>query len=69
MIPVGLLLVIVLVLGIVWHGESSPPAFQDQELHIPAVAEHNDASECVAEQARGPAAERLICNACAMVRF
>ncbi len=44
MIPAALLLVIVLVLGIVWHGEASPPAFQDQELKIPTSLKQNDAS-------------------------
>jgi serine/threonine-protein kinase len=42
MIPAALLLVIVLVLGIVWHGETSPPAFLDQKLQIPASLQKND---------------------------
>jgi serine/threonine-protein kinase len=41
-VPAALLLAIVLVLGIVWHGEASPPAFQDQELNIPASLKQND---------------------------
>jgi hypothetical protein len=45
MIPAALLLVIVLVLGIVWHGEASPPAFQDQKLRIPESMKSNAASE------------------------
>jgi serine/threonine-protein kinase len=45
MIPAALLLVIVLVLGIVWHGESSPPAFQDQELRLPASMKSSAATE------------------------
>jgi serine/threonine-protein kinase len=43
MIPAALLLVIVLVLGVVWHGETSPPAFQDQELRIPESMKSNAA--------------------------
>lgn len=45
MIPAGLLLLIVLVLGIVWHGETSPPAFQDQELRIPESMKSSASSE------------------------
>jgi serine/threonine protein kinase len=45
MIPAALLLVIVLVLGIVWHGQASPPAFQDQKLRIPESLKSNAASE------------------------
>src|SRR6476659_231343 len=45
MIPVALLLVIVLVLGVVWHSETSLPAFQDQELRIPESMKSNAASE------------------------
>jgi serine/threonine protein kinase len=44
LIPAALLLVIVLVLGIVWHGAASPPAFQEQQLRIPASLKQSDAS-------------------------
>jgi serine/threonine protein kinase len=45
MIPAALLLLIVLVLGIVWHREASPPAFQDQKLRIPESLKSNAATE------------------------
>src|SRR3954463_10835595 len=44
MIPAALLLVIVLVLGIVWHGQASPPAFQDEKLRIPESMKQTDSS-------------------------
>jgi hypothetical protein len=47
MIPAALLLLIVLVLGIVWHGEASPPAFQEEELRIPESLKSNAAPEDV----------------------
>jgi hypothetical protein len=47
MIPAALLLLIVLVLGIVWHGEASPPAFQDQELRIPASLKQDGESKAM----------------------
>lgn len=43
MIPAGLLLVIVLVLGIVWHGEAAAPAFKQQKLNIPAALKQVEA--------------------------
>ncbi len=42
-IPAALLLVIVLILGIIWHGEAAPPAFQNQELTIPASLKQSEA--------------------------
>ena len=45
MIPAVLLLVVVLVLGIVWHGQTSPPAFQNQKLMIPESLKSNPAAE------------------------
>jgi hypothetical protein len=47
MIPAALLLLIVLVLGIVWHGQASPPAFQDQELRIPASLKQDGESKAM----------------------
>jgi eukaryotic-like serine/threonine-protein kinase len=44
-IPAALLAVIVLVLGIVWHGEAAPPAFQDQKLMIPESLKQDDGPE------------------------
>jgi serine/threonine protein kinase len=44
-IPAALLLVIVLVLGVVWHGGASPPAFLDQKLRIPESLKSSAASE------------------------
>jgi serine/threonine-protein kinase len=44
-IPAALLLVIVLVLGIVWHGETSPPTFLDQKLRIPEALKSSAATE------------------------
>jgi serine/threonine protein kinase len=50
-VPAALLLLIVLVLGIVWHGEASPPAFQDQELMIPAALKQQDAPKAMPSRA------------------
>jgi hypothetical protein len=43
-VPAVLLVVIVAVLGFVWHAQTSPPAFQNQELQIPAALKQNDAA-------------------------
>jgi serine/threonine-protein kinase len=45
LIPAALLLVIVCVLGMVWHGATSPPAFQEQELSIPESLKSSAATE------------------------
>ncbi len=42
-IPSALLLVIVLVLGIVWHDQTSLPAFEDQKLQIPSALKQSEA--------------------------
>lgn len=43
-IPAVLLLAIVAVLGIVWHGQTGPPAFENQKLQIPAELKQGDAA-------------------------
>jgi serine/threonine protein kinase len=53
MIPAALLLVIVLVLGIVWHGETSPPAFQDEKLRIPESLKSSAAPETLPTNSPG----------------
>ena len=44
LIPAVLLAVIVAVLGIVWHGQTGPPAFENQKLQIPAELQQGDAA-------------------------
>jgi serine/threonine-protein kinase len=46
-VPAVLLIVIVAVLGIVWHADTSAPAFQNQELRIPAALKQSDAANAV----------------------